>query len=85
MKIKMVATLSALVLLTACVEAVPIVSDFNGSSVKIVTNMLTTEGTARANSQVEADRICGRVGKTAEFASVRELPNYQQEALYLCL
>lgn len=85
MKIKMITTLSALVLLAACTEAVPVVSDFNGNSVKIVTSMLTTDGTARANSQQEADRICGKVGKKAEFASVRELPEYNQEALFLCL
>ena len=85
MKIKMITTLSALVFLAACVEAVPLVSAFNGSSVKVVTDLFTTEGTARANSQEEADRICGKVGKKAEFASVRQLPNYQQEALFLCL
>ena len=71
--------------LAACVAANPIVSEFNGNSVSIQTSQLSTEGTAKANGQIEADRICGKVGKRAEYASTRVLPNYIQESLYLCL
>ena len=67
--------------LLGCVA--PAVSDFNGSSVKIV-----EEFGARNPSPAtvaEAQRICGKVGKGTEYASTRNLPNYQTEYLFLCL
>ena len=68
--------------LMACVSE-PVVSDFNGSSVKIIEEFGGTKPTAA--TVAEARYICGRVGKVAEPASVRTLPNYQTEYLFLCL
>lgn len=68
-------------LLLGCVA--PMVSDFNGSSVKVVEDfggMKPTQATVD-----EAKRICGKVGKASEYASTRNLPNYQTEYLFLCL
>jgi hypothetical protein len=69
--------------LAGCVETQPIVSDYNGASVKIQTDMFTAE--ANAKTQAEADRICKKNGKHAEYASSRSLPDYVYEHLYLCL
>jgi len=68
--------------LMGCVPT-PIVSDFNGSSVKLVESF----GGAKPSSMTvaEAQRICGKVGKKAEGASARSLPNYDTEYLFLCL
>ncbi len=63
----------------------PLVSDFNGSSVKLQTDAFTPLAEAKRMSQAEADRICGKVGKQAEYASSREVPGYVYEHLYLCL
>lgn len=69
------------VFLLGCVA--PMVSDFNGSSVKVVEDF---GGRTPTSATVEeAKRICGKVGKTSEFASARNLPNYQTEYLFLCL
>lgn len=69
--------------LSACGPIVPVVSDFNGSSVKIQEPFGTLEPTAQ--TVAEAGRICGKVGKKAEYASTVALPNYQSEYLFLCL
>ena len=69
------------VFLLGCVE--PMVSDFNGSSVKVVEDFGGKKPTT-ATVQ-EAQRICGKVGKTSEYATTRTLPNYQTEYLFLCL
>jgi hypothetical protein len=73
--------------LAACVPpATPIVSDYNGASVKLVMSNGLGEGVRSPASDAEALRICQRGGKSsAEYASVRQLPNYQVEHLYLCL
>jgi glycerate-2-kinase len=69
-------------MLAGCVTT-PIVSDFNGSSVKIVESF---GGTKPSEATIaEAKRICAKVGKTAEGASARSLPNYDTEYLFLCL
>jgi starvation-inducible outer membrane lipoprotein len=75
-------TMFVMAMLSAC-AAVPVVSDFNGSSVKIQSSSLAED--ARDATQGEADRICSKVGKTAEYASTRQLPDYNVEFLYLCL
>jgi hypothetical protein len=67
--------------LMGCVE--PMVSDFNGSSVKIVEDFGARTPTPA--TVAEAQRICGKVGKTSEYASTRNLQNYQTEYLFLCL
>ena len=69
------------VFLLGCVA--PMVSDFNGNSVKVVEDFGSRQPSAATVE--EAKRICGKVGKTTEYASTRSLPNYQTEYLFLCL
>ena len=71
----------ALLVIAGCTG--PVVSDFNGSSVKIQTYMTTDD--EMANALAEATRICGMAGKTTEYASTISLPNYTYQHLYLCL
>ena len=68
--------------LSACV-APPAVTDFNGASVKI-TQPLGLPAPA-APSIAEADRICAKAGKRAEFASSRVSAPNVTEYLFLCL
>lgn len=68
--------------LAACVPP-PAVTDFNGASVKI-TQPLGLPAPA-APVIAEADRICSKAGKRAEFASARPVPVNQTEYLFLCL
>ncbi|NPD16269.1 hypothetical protein HOY34_13800 [Xinfangfangia sp. D13-10-4-6] len=76
----------ALLGLTACVPATPIVSDFNGSSVKIQVSQMANQAEARANAQAKATRICRQGGKQrAEPASTRTVADYTSELLFLCL
>lgn len=72
-------------LLAGCtdLQTKPLVSDYNGASVKIQTDMFTPE--PRESTLAEASRICGIGNKRAEYASSRALPNYVHEHLYLCL
>ncbi|SIS86856.1 hypothetical protein [Paracoccus saliphilus] len=76
--------------LSACTPVDPIVSDFNGASVKIQRNTLTSdsEEVAKSKTLAEATRICQAGGKArAEPASTRTLPGneYVVEDLFLCL
>lgn len=71
--------------LTACVPSEPVVSDFNGDSVKIVQMDYMGEGARSEKTDNEAARICAKRGRKPEFASVRQLPDYTKEFLYLCL
>lgn len=81
-------SLFALTALAACdLPATPIVSNFNGDSVTIVTSSLANRQEALSASLVEAERIC-RKGhkKRAEHVSVRYNPNtYENADLFLCL
>ncbi|MDT8856519.1 hypothetical protein RNZ50_16120 [Paracoccaceae bacterium Fryx2] len=72
----------ALLLLAGC-ESRPLVSDYNGASVKVQTDMFTAE--PGESALAEARRICGATGKRAGYASTRALPDYNHEHLYLCL
>jgi hypothetical protein len=74
--------LVAVFAVAGCVSE-PLVSDFNGSSVKLQTDMFTAK--PAETTLAEASRICGKVGKKAEYASSRALPDYNYEHLYLCL
>lgn len=71
--------------LFACVPVDPVVSDYNGASVKIILPPVATpEQTTAMNA--EATRICKAGGKRrAEGVSKRELPDYRIEYLFLCL
>ncbi len=75
--------LVCLFLLSACVVPAPAVSDFNGSSVKIQTSVFNSN--AQEQATAEAARICQKVGKRAEYASARQLSDYDSELLFLCL
>lgn len=71
----------------ACGPVVPIVSEFNGDSVKIQVSVLTDDPQGDAKVDAEALRICRSGGKRrAERASSRSIPDaYAVEYLYLCL
>lgn len=72
--------------LAACVPAQPIVAEFNGSSVTLAgPDFNYVDDATEARFLAEANRVCGKVGKKAEYASGRVMPNYQVEHLYLCL
>ncbi|MEM7438092.1 MAG: hypothetical protein AAF393_00730 [Pseudomonadota bacterium] len=83
-KIYLVAALAAI---SGCVPASPVVSNFNGDSVTIVTSTLTERNQALAASQQEANRICQKgQKKRAEYASTRtNAEKYEDSHLYLCL
>lgn len=72
-------------ILLGCVPATPIVSDFNGDSVKIQISQLADVKEAEAATLAEANRICAKRGKRAEYASTRTVADYTSERLYLCL
>ncbi len=79
---------AALVLLSlsACGNTPAIVSDFNGDSVKVVTNSMETTEYQRSVAGPEAQRICQTRGKKAEYASTRtNSQTYESEHLYLCM
>lgn len=79
---------SLLVLLSACdIPANPIVSEFNGDSVTIVTSGFADQSSVKQKSQLEASRICAKgPNKRAEYASTRTNPDtFEQSHLYLCL
>lgn len=71
--------------LSACVPSEPMVSDFNGDSVKIVQANYFGEGARNDATDAEAARICAKRKMKSEYASARQLPDYQVEYLYLCL
>ena len=78
--------ITAGLLLAACDVTDPVVSDFNGNSVKIATSSFDTLEYQRETAGVEANRICAKVGKKAEYASTTTNPQtYQSTNLYLCL
>lgn len=79
---KAVAPLFSFLLFAGCVTA-PVVSDFNGASVKVV----DYASGQTAENQAEATRVCRAGGKQrAEYASTSYNPNsYQSEHLFLCL
>lgn len=72
--------------LTACVEAdQPMISDFNGNSVKVVSYPYAANNDPRSPTWQTADAICKRAGKTAQYGSTRVLNAYQGEHTFLCL
>lgn len=79
--------LAAAFALPGCIPpSQPIVSDYNGASVKIAMANFFGEGGRSEATDAEALRVCRAGGKRrAEYASTRQLPNDQAEHLYLCL
>lgn len=64
----------------------PIVSEYNGDSVRIQQLNIFGEGFRSDVTDAEATRICQRGGRqTAEYASFRALPDGNVEHLYLCI
>ncbi|WP_312529923.1 hypothetical protein [Paracoccus sp. (in: a-proteobacteria)] len=85
---KLVAISLGLIALTACVPVTPVVSEFNGASVKIRRHTLSSdnEEVAKSKTLAEANRICQAGGKKrAEPASTRMVADYEAEDLFLCL
>ncbi len=77
--------LIAIFCVSGCGVPPPVVSDYNGSSVKIQTNGIYDPKQSSA-TDAEALRICKAGGKSrAEYASTVGRPNYVAEHLYLCL
>ena len=80
--------LFAVLSLAACdVEgSKPLVSDYNGASVKIAQTNFFGEGVRGPKTDAEALRICTTGSKKrAEYASTRQSGEYEVEHLYLCL
>lgn len=87
MKFTAAVALTAALAMSACTttEAVPVVSSFNGDSVGLQgPGFFGTEKPTQAFVD-EANRLCGRRGMKAEYASSRMVADYTQEHLYLCV
>ncbi|WP_406736671.1 hypothetical protein [Thioclava sp. GXIMD4215] len=69
----------------ACVPATPVVSDYNGASVKIQVSQLANQQEASTAALAEAQRICAKTGKKAEPASTRTVADYTSELMFMCL
>lgn len=65
----------------------PIVADYNGDSVTLVTSAFADPASVKATTQAEATRICAKGHKKrAEYASTRtNQQTYEQSHLFLCL
>ena len=75
-------------LLSACaIPASPIVSEYNGDSVTLVTSAFADQSSVKQTTQKEATRICSKgPKKRAEYASTRtNQQTYEQSHLFLCL
>lgn len=87
MKLMTIAGVSAALIMSACTttEAVPVISGFNGDSVSLQgPGFFGTEKPTQAFLD-EANRLCGRRGMKAEYASSRMVADYTMEHLYLCI
>ncbi len=73
--------------LVACVPATPIVAEYNGASVTIVTSQFANQQEVRSAAAAEAERICRTGGASrAEYASTRSnSQTYEDAHLFLCL
>ena len=66
-------------------EAPPAVADFNGDSVKIRVSTFAVPAHQTAETDAEANRICGTRGRRAEFTSILYVSDAYKDLLYLCL
>lgn len=83
---KILISLAACTAIVGCAEPQALVSDYNGDSVKIQTSAFVPQDDARKMAMAEAQRICSKGHKKrAEYASTRNLPDYNYEHLFLCL
>ncbi len=87
MKSIFLATVTAFILVGCGFPVNPIVSDYNGDSVTIVTSAFSDQKEVKQKTQAEATRICAKGHKKrAEYASTRTNPDtYEQSHLYICL
>lgn len=87
MKVAATVALTAALVLSACTttEAVPVVSSFNGDSVGLQGPGFFGNERPTAAFLAEANRLCGRRGLQAEYASSRMVADYTMEHLYLCV
>lgn len=69
----------------ACTPGPGAVSQFNGDSVTISQDTTWQIGGRTDETDAEANRICAKAGKTAEYASSRQLLGYVHENFYLCV
>jgi hypothetical protein len=76
--------LSAMLVLAAC-DVPPVVAEFNGDSVTIQGADIAYIPVFAERYLAEAQRVCSRGGKNAEFASSRSISSYFYNHLYLCL
>ncbi len=82
--IKNFTALAVVLALAGCELPPPVVSEYNGASVKVQAYAFdTTVPTAEVNQ--EAERICAASKRRSEYASTMTLPNYMAEHLFLCL
>ncbi|MBT0957369.1 hypothetical protein IV417_08225 [Alphaproteobacteria bacterium KMM 3653] len=78
--------LAAGLALTACSPPQPKVTSFNGHSISVVTSQTLTEKQQSKQAWEEAARVCGRVGKTAEYASqTADQRARETRRFFLCL
>ncbi len=78
--------LAAAALLAACVPSEPLVTDYNGASLKLTMTNFAGEGVISDATNAKALTICQSGGKRrTEYASSRMVNDYQIEHLYLCL
>ncbi|MFV0514119.1 MAG: hypothetical protein ACK5MY_10895 [Jhaorihella sp.] len=73
---------------SACgIPADPIIADYNGDSVTLVTSAFADNESVKTETQAEADRICAKGHKKrAEYASTRvNQQTYEASHLFLCL
>ncbi len=84
---KLTATAALIATLAACTttEAVPVVSSFNGDSVGLQGPGFFGNEKPTPAFAAEANRLCGRRGLQAEYASSRMVADYTLEHLYLCV
>lgn len=83
--VRAVISLLAIVFVAGCLPTRAFVTEFNGASVKVTVPIVANRPNSIARADEEAQRICQRARKKAEFASSRMLENYSTERLYLCL
>ena len=69
------------IFVSACAPPAPV--DFNGHSVKIRTS--TNLASEKQTALVQAQNICGKVGKRAEYASTTYVHDLNIQHLYLCI
>ncbi|MBN8187587.1 hypothetical protein JF540_12890 [Salipiger thiooxidans] len=74
-------------LVSACAEGTPVVTQFNGNSVTIQRYMFAKPSYGSDPDVVaEANRICSAAGKRAEFASTQlDRQAHTANHLFLCL